>query len=92
MTWSQRIDRAEKAGGFTFRDRLLAADFKTCAVPEAVGHRKFEHPDSLHEPGLEFLAAICLDNFAKARELLKKIRAIARKEPKVPREVERRKR
>ena len=49
-------------------------------VAEALGHRKFEHPDSLDQPGLDFLSAVNLDNFAKARELLKQIHALARKE------------
>jgi len=82
MTWSQRIDRAEKAGKFTKEDSQLASSFKTCAVYEATRRYPIETEDPLCNPGIDFSDAVDQGNFGEARKLLKQIQAIARKERK----------
>lgn len=81
MTWEQRVKAAIERGGFTLDDRRRARHWKTCAVGEVTKHARWKscHADlspadrKLEELGMDFSAAVEMDNVDKARTMLMRI-------------------
>ena len=84
MTWSERLDRVEKAEQFTLEDQELSRKWVTCAVGEKRGKYREEEdyqlgyegcPESTELLGLgaRFCFAVDTNNMPSARNLYNEI-------------------
>lgn len=86
MNWHQRIDEAEKQGGFSEEEQNLAQSWVTCAcgqqdpriprytVQDRTGHLPCEPKDKkLSDLGMMFAGDVDEGNFDAARATLQKI-------------------
>lgn len=70
MNWKDRLIRAEKAGGFTFKDRKMAGSWLTCAVgerAEVLNLTEEEPSRAIENLGLNFLRAVNTNQLYNAR-------------------------
>lgn len=74
MDWNDRLNRAEKAGIFTQKDRIMAGSWLTCAVGERAVTLNLNPEDDPSEAieglGLRFLDAVLSNRYLEARRLL----------------------
>ena len=72
ISWEDRINLAEKLGGFSSEDQKLVSSWTTCAVGEATGCDDNKPPcdNTLWYLGMQFNDAVYANRFVTAREVL----------------------
>jgi len=71
--WVKKVQEAEKRGTFTEEEKKAAKYWSTCAV----GEEPISLSSSMMSLGYNFEAAIRYDDFARAKQVLEKIRQCA---------------
>lgn len=77
-TWNMRIDEARERGHFTYDDKSLAREWKSCKIGERYNGRDIdtyinELDIRLFHLGIRFTDAVCRDSFNLAEEIAQEI-------------------
>jgi len=71
MDWNDRLNRADKAGGFTMKDKAMANEWDTCAVGEravTLNRHPVDDPSpAIKRLGLRLQRAVENDHYVGAR-------------------------
>jgi hypothetical protein len=85
VSWAVLLERAEKRGHFTGRERDWACQWTSCAIGEKHGFpRKEEYVDDIpwerwekeQDLGIEFMYAVRSDHLGDARRIFNEIQAL----------------